>query len=320
MYLLLINYKDKNDGEKNMKKSKLTIAVITMNRADQLMEALDSCIQSTIPQNTEFVIIDNASTDNTKEVVNNFIIKNNNILVKYRYSPKNLGVGGGRSLAFSLSEGEYVYFLDDDAIIADDCKETFFADTINYLDNNKSVASLTTRIYDEMLVMDRTIEKSGEKKVGGLPIVYKYLGGSHFLRKDYFDEPLYFDLEYGSEEYAPSIKVQDRGFYNVFKNDVYIIHKPKINKWIKGTNADEFVNIRGCAVPYATKKLLYPKIFLPILWIGYNRRCKKYLKVYINAKKKTNLMVKEITKNNKCKKIKIKTVINMFKEFGLTVF
>ena len=48
---------------------KLSICVVTMNRANQLSEALQSCLLCELPRETEFVIIDNASTDHTEQVV-----------------------------------------------------------------------------------------------------------------------------------------------------------------------------------------------------------------------------------------------------------
>lgn len=47
----------------------LSIAVITWNRSRQLAEALKSCFACNLPENTEFVIIDNGSTDDTEQVV-----------------------------------------------------------------------------------------------------------------------------------------------------------------------------------------------------------------------------------------------------------
>lgn len=301
------------------KKYKLTIAVITMNRKEQLIEALNSCINSKLPFSTEFIVLDNASTDGTEEAVKKFFCKNNKVSYKYRQLETNRGVGGGRTIAFEMSNGEFVYFLDDDAIIAKESRNNFFIDTICYLEKNKEVASLTTRIYDEMLMADREVEMSSKTNIGGLPIIFKFLGGSHFLRKAYFSDPLYFDIKYGCEEYAPAIQAQNKGYFHVFDNHIFIIHKPKINKWITGTASMEYVESCGCAVRYATKCMLYPSVFRPVLWAGYKRRCQKYLSQYKGAYKKTNAMAKEIMKNNSCKKIKILTVIKLYKEFGLTV-
>lgn len=297
----------------------LTIAVITMNRADQLIEALESCTSCNLPENTEFVIVDNASTDNTQDIIRMFAEKHSDHTVRYQYSNENLGVGGGRALAFDLSSGKYVYFLDDDAVVAEESREIFFVDTLHYMDENKNIASLTTRIYDEMLASDREVEASDKTKIGSLPIIFKFLGGSHFLRRECFKKPLYFDIKYGCEEYAPSIKVQDEGYYHVFDEHVYIVHKPKVNKWLKGTSIQEYVESCGCAARYATKRILYPSVFAPVLWLGYICRWEKYLKQYPGSKKRTDAMVKDIIKNNKCKKVSALSVIKCVREFGLTV-
>jgi len=298
-------------------KFKLTIAVITMNRAKQLLEALESCVLSKLPEDTEFVIVDNASTDDTKKVAEQFSSKISN--VRYEYLHENLGVGGGRSYAFEMAQGEYVYFLDDDAVISDESKDTFFTDTLNYLDKNKNVASLTTRIYDEMLIYNREVDVSEKTKIDGLPIVFKYLGGSHFLRRSCFETPLYFDIKYGSEEYAPSIRVQDNGYFHVYDNHVVIIHKPKVNKWVDGTQEKENILCCSTANIYATKRVLYPKIFALVLYMGFYRRCLKNLKQYPGAKKRTLKMAKDVIKNNNAKRISFKTVIKLLKEFGITV-
>ena len=301
------------------KNFKLTIAVITMNRADQLMQALESCIACKLPENTGFVIVDNASSDNTPDVTNEFAENNSDYTVRIKRVSENLGVGGGRSLAFDLARGDYVYFLDDDAIIADDCRETFFVDTLDYFDRNENVASITTRGYDEMWGCDRDANESFKKTIDGLPTVFKFLGYSHFLRRNCFEKPLYFDIKYGGEEYAPSIKAQNKGYYHVFDEHVYIIHKPKVNKWIQGTSDHEYVESCGCAVVYATKRKLYPTVFLPLLWCAYKCRCNKYLKQYPDAQKKTDALVKEILQNNTADKVSHACVIKMVKNFGLTV-
>ena len=187
------------------------------------------------------------------------------------------------------------------------------------MEKNKNIASITTRIYDEMLVSDRGVDISSKSKIDGLPVVFKFLGGSHFLRRKCFEKPLYFDVQYGSEEYAPSIKAQSAGYFHVYDEHIYVVHKPKVNKWIKGTANKEYVDSCGCAVTYATKRLLYPNLFIPLLWAGYTRRCRKYLSMYPGAKKKTDARVKEILKQNHAKKISVACVIRLVKEFGLTV-
>lgn len=296
----------------------LSIAVITMNRSEQLVEAIDSCLKCKLPKETEFVILDNASTDDTLERLQELKEK---VSYKFEYyhSDENLGVGGGRSFVFEKANGKYVYFLDDDAIIAPENEDNFFIKPIEYLERNENVASLTTEIYDEIFAFERTMNASSIT-IDGLPKMFFYLGTSHFLKKQCFSVPLYYNIIYGSEEYAPSIKAIDKGYSHVLDKSISIVHKPKINKWVDGTKRMRNIQIRAAAVPYATKKILYPLIFHPILWLGYRKRCKKYLTEYKGAKKEATAMAKGIIKDNKSKRIRIKTVIKMYKEFGLTVF
>lgn len=298
---------------------KLTIAVLTMNRCNQLKEAIESVLKCKVPAETEIVVLDNASTDDTSSVIDEISMESS-VPIRYYYSPVNTGVGGGRAKLFDYADGKYVYFLDDDAIISPDCSEVFFTDSIDFMDKNPNVASLTTQIYDEIFGYSRTDGFSDKIKIDEKPVMFKYLGGSHFLRKESFSSPLYFNIKYGSEEYAPSIKAMDNGLYHVFNKDISIIHKPKRNKWVTGTDEMREIQIREVAIVYATKKLLYPIIFRPIIYMGYKKRSQMYLSMYPGAKKDARKMVKEIVKENKCKTIRIMSVIKMFKTFGMTVF
>lgn len=57
---------------KTRNKYKLSICVITMNRREQLVEALASCLLCKIPKDTQFVVVDNGSTDNTENDVKKY--------------------------------------------------------------------------------------------------------------------------------------------------------------------------------------------------------------------------------------------------------
>lgn len=298
----------------------LSICVITMNRAEQLVQALESCMDCNLPNNTEFVILDNASTDDTAKKVEEFSNNYPGVTINYKYSSENLGVGGGRAKAFELATGDITYFLDDDAVIADDSKAEFFIKSLDLFKKYPEIASLTTNIYDEMLKCDRDVYET-VIKVAGLPIIFSYLGGSHFLRKEYFDLPLYFNIQYGNEEEYPAIVAQDKGYFNVFDKDLCVIHKPKVNKWVDGTENMKNVLINGTANVYATKRILYPLVVRPLLWAGYMVRCLKYLRSYPGAITAANKAVKQLVRENKgIKKIKIKTVIKLYKLYGLSAF
>lgn len=73
---------------------KLTIGLVTMNRERQVAEAIQSCLQSNLPNDTEFVVINNASTDNTETVVKSILDSSGYPYVYYK-TESNIGAGGG---------------------------------------------------------------------------------------------------------------------------------------------------------------------------------------------------------------------------------
>ena len=296
----------------------LSICVITMNRAKQLKEALESCLSCKLPYKTEFVIIDNASSDNTEDVVKE-TLQNSGYSYYYEKMTENLGVGGGRNYAYDRSSGDYVYMLDDDAVI-DDKNSDFFNDAISIMRNNSSIVTLTTQIYDTAWKKNR-VEISGPEITDEIYKCQMFCGGSHFLRKSFFESAPYLPNKYGYEEIPPSLRAMNAGKINAFASELLVIHKPMVNKWDWNEEKNLQLLFNGMGYPYAIKKMMYPKIALPILKLANQRRLKKHLTGIPNA----NIKVKEAA-DRFCKdypiseKIKFSTLCRMFCDFKLSVF
>ncbi len=296
----------------------LSIAVVTMNRAEKLKDALNSCLSCELPKETEFVIIDNASTDNTEQVVKD-VLDACGFNYYYEKKQENLGVGKGRNYAFEKSTGLYFYSLDDDAVISADNKD-FFKDAIKVFEENQNIVTLTTQIYDEAWQKNR-VESHGRKLTDKLSTCYSFCGGSHFLRKNFFKTSPYLANKYGYEELLPSFKAYNEGKLNVFCENLLVIHKPIVNKWDYSIKDNQSLLVKGFAQPYAIKKMMYPIVFFPIVYFGYKSRCKKYLLMDKDTKKLAKQIIKETVKNSRINyKLKLKTIVKMYKEFGITVF
>ena len=301
-----------------MKKIKLTIAVITMNRQDQVIEALQSCTACNLPTETEFVVIDNASTDETEKRVNDFL-KACGYEYYYEKMEKNLGCGGGRNYAFSKSRGEYIYVLDDDAVISDQNKD-FFKNALEYFEKDDKIVTLTTQIYDTAWKRNR-LDSNGKKYKDALYLCRMFCGGSHFLRKAYFNEPPYLSNKYGYEELMPSLYVYDDGKVNVFASELLIIHKPLVDKWDPTEKKNQPLLINGLAVMYAVKRMMFPVLLIPFVRAIHSYRCFRHLKGFENWKQQVKKVVADTMKIYKIeKRIKIKTVLKLVKNFGISVF
>ena len=294
---------------------KLTIAIITMNRALQVKKALESCLSSELPKDTQFVVVDNGSLDNTQEVVNEIKSQCPWEFIYHRET-ENRGAGEGRNICYSLSKGEYIYFLDDDGEIAPECRKHFFVKAIQYLDRNPSVATLTTNIVDKVFG-DRTGHVAKTRKVDGLRCVYTFHEGTVFIRKSAFSYPLYLDIKYGSEGIPVSMKAMDDNYENVYNPNIFINHYPKENKW---QDRKDYMNMLSASNIYVVKRIQYPFVFFPILNLAYRLRIHRYKlndKGLIKSFKANN---RQFIRNTSTKRIKCRTVLKSFKEFGMTTF
>ena len=89
----------------------VSVVIPTHNRSAILRKAIESVIAQTY-SDVEIIIVDDASTDNTKEVIESF----NYDKIKYFYNNTSLGATGARNKGIENSFGEFVAFLDDDDI------------------------------------------------------------------------------------------------------------------------------------------------------------------------------------------------------------
>ena len=96
----------------------ISICIPTYNRRALLKECLDSIViqfkNKHVFDNTEVIISDNASTDNTRLLVKKYINKYKNI--KYFRNKKNIGVVKNVMKVAKHSNGKYIWFFSDDDV------------------------------------------------------------------------------------------------------------------------------------------------------------------------------------------------------------
>jgi glycosyltransferase involved in cell wall biosynthesis len=88
---------------------KVSVIISTYNRATLLKESLESVLGQTY-SNTEIIVVDDGSTDNTDEIVGQY-------LSDIRYiKKKNGGKSSALNVALKEATGEYIWIIDDDDI------------------------------------------------------------------------------------------------------------------------------------------------------------------------------------------------------------
>lgn len=120
------------------KKPSISVVIVTRNRKEELFDCLRSIFKQT-KKADEIIVLDNASEkDISRDLVKRFP------RIKIIKSYKNLGGAGGRNLGYVNTTGDYILFMDDDAV-AD-------KESIRYLlegFKSKKVGIVQPKIYDK---------------------------------------------------------------------------------------------------------------------------------------------------------------------------
>lgn len=108
---------------------------------------LKRCIESVINQSIgfeaiELILYDDASTDNTREIIEGYSEKYNNIIPIF--SNSNHGPGVGKDLGIERSTGKYIMFIDSD----DEYDEKMCENLLNEINENIDVVSCNYKIID----------------------------------------------------------------------------------------------------------------------------------------------------------------------------
>jgi len=132
------------------KKPFVSIVICTHNRAESLDNLTLKSILKLDYSDYEVIIIDDASTDKTKEIVERYQDKINNI--RYIKNNKSKGLCYVRNLGVKNSKGEIIAFTDDDCYVHKDWlkelansyikdKKVMVVGGINFIKNTKKISN-----------------------------------------------------------------------------------------------------------------------------------------------------------------------------------
>lgn len=98
-------------------KPKISVIIPLYNTADYIEQTLLCIINQTLKE-IEIIIINDGSTDNSLQIVNE--IKDSRIRVE---TQKNQGQSAARNRGLEIANGEYIYFMDSDDLLTNDALE-----------------------------------------------------------------------------------------------------------------------------------------------------------------------------------------------------
>ena len=99
---------------------KISFIIPTYNRDKYIKKCINSILKQTI-KDIEIIIVDDGSTDNTENIINNIKDKR----IKY-FKRDNYGIGSSRNYGIEKSKGDYVAFIDSDDYIDEPFAEKMY--------------------------------------------------------------------------------------------------------------------------------------------------------------------------------------------------
>lgn len=124
---------------------RLSLIIATYSRAEQLMTTLDSvATQSAQSALWEAIVVDNNSTDDTRERVEAFRREHPNLNIVYCFEPQQ-GLSSARNAGIGIAKGDIIAFIDDDERIVPE----FIISYIELFDNQTDAMSAGGKIIAE---------------------------------------------------------------------------------------------------------------------------------------------------------------------------
>lgn len=118
----------------------ISVIIPTYNGLDMLRKSLPTWFEQTLPKDEyEIIVVDNRSTDDTRQYVESLLPEQKNLI--YLYEPKS-GATNARHAGARKAKGEYLVFADNDGLFNPECLTSI----IEVYQANKDCAAVACRI------------------------------------------------------------------------------------------------------------------------------------------------------------------------------
>ncbi len=122
-----------------MSRPLISVCILSYNRKPFLIATLDHLIEHRDRLNLEIIVVDNASSDGSAEIVREYAEKHGIVGLP---QDKNWGVSPGRNIGYRAASGDFLLSLDEDSIPSVELLEAI----PEYLNNRRDVALLAPLI------------------------------------------------------------------------------------------------------------------------------------------------------------------------------
>jgi glycosyltransferase involved in cell wall biosynthesis len=178
---------------------KISVIITSYNRGSLLKKAIDSCVDQSLPGcRYEIIVVDDASTDGSQEVINSF-----GDMVIPIYLEKNVGVAEASNIGIQKATGEFIIRVDSDDLIKENT--LFFMHEI--LKENPDIGF----VYPDHLLIDVEGNPIERLDINTLQLLFSHGAGIMF-RKTYLEAIGLYDKQLRNSEDFDLLKRYIRNF------------------------------------------------------------------------------------------------------------
>lgn len=113
----------------------ISIIIVNYNTAQITKQCLDSIFKVTKDVDFEVIVVDNASTDNSRKLLADYP------KIRYIESTKNLGFGKANNLGYQYSSGDFILLLNSDTILKNNAIKIFYEEFKKQPDDTACIGS-----------------------------------------------------------------------------------------------------------------------------------------------------------------------------------
>lgn len=166
-----------------MKEIKITFIIKALNEEANIAACIESCMREAKSYNSEIILVDSLSTDETISIAKQYPVK----IVQF-LNQADISCGAAPQLGYQHAEGEYLYLLDGDMELC----EGFLVQAMQYLSDNSQVAGVAGKLIDTQHLSDEDRRRASIYGKMSLVKNEQHLGGGGLYRKKAIDSVGYF--------------------------------------------------------------------------------------------------------------------------------
>lgn len=208
----------------------ISVVIPLYNKEDSIKETVNSVLNQSF-LDFELLIVNDGSTDNSIAILDEFDDKRIQIV-----SIPNGGVSNARNIGVKEAKGEFIYFLDADDLMRQECLK-IFSDLLDKYENehvfvtNYKVSDglneySKTRINSNIQLFRNSLKAYWNKRIHPRT-------GSILIRKKCFDEIGFFDVRISIYEDLDFLIRLFKKYKTVYTNQVVFVHLLEYNSLSK---------------------------------------------------------------------------------------